>query len=111
MQPIVSGITRSGDRRYETTEICSDHTPTRHEDPSMFHPRCLSGLVTHDRKERILSKSSWMKPLQLHATGTPRKIVGYHLDERFDWAAKLECGHQQHVRHDPPWNTRHWVTS
>jgi hypothetical protein len=52
-----------------------------------------------------------MKPLQLHATGTPRKIVGYHLDERFDWAAKLECGHQQHVRHDPPWNTRHWVTS
>jgi Protein of unknown function (DUF3565) len=77
----------------------------------MFHPRCLSGLVTHDRKERILSKSSWIKPLQLHATGTPRKIVGYHLDERFDWVAELECGHQQHVRYDPSWNTRHWVTS
>ena len=53
-----------------------------------------------------------MKPLQpLHTAGTPRKIVDYHLDERFDWVAELECGHQQHVRHNPPWNTRHWVTS
>jgi hypothetical protein len=25
--------------------------------------------------------------------------------------AELECGHTQHVRHDPPWVNRPWVTS
>src|SRR5580704_10200735 len=43
--------------------------------------------------------------------GTPRKIVDYYLDECCDWIAKLECGHQQHVRHNPPWTHRHWVTT
>ena len=45
------------------------------------------------------------------ATGIPRKIVDFHLDERLDWVADLECGHQQHVRHNPPWTNRHWVTT
>ena len=43
--------------------------------------------------------------------GTPSKIVDYHLDERFDWIADLECGHQQYVRHNPPWTNAHWVTT
>jgi hypothetical protein len=49
----------------------------------------------------------------MHAllAGTPRKIIDYHLDECFDWVADLECGHQQHVRHNPPWTHRHWVTT
>lgn len=25
--------------------------------------------------------------------------------------AELECGHGQHVRHDPPWQVRIWVTT
>ena len=41
--------------------------------------------------------------------GISRKIVGFHLDERQDWVAELECGHQQHMRHDPPWVRREWV--
>src|ERR1700730_9662984 len=24
-------------------------------------------------------------------------------DETLDWVAELECGHQRHVRHNPPW--------
>jgi hypothetical protein len=52
-----------------------------------------------------------MKPMQARLAGTPRKIVDYHLDECFDWVADLECGHQQHVRHNPPWTIRHWVTT
>jgi hypothetical protein len=48
-----------------------------------------------------------MKPMQAQMAGTPRKIVDFHQDERFDWVADLECGHQQHVRHNPPWTTRH----
>jgi hypothetical protein len=52
-----------------------------------------------------------MKPMRAKVSGTPRKIVGFHQDEVFDWVADLECGHQQHVRHNPPWTSRHWVTS
>jgi hypothetical protein len=32
----------------------------------------------------------------------PRRIVGFHTDVEGDWVADLECGHTQHVRHDPP---------
>jgi hypothetical protein len=38
-----------------------------------------------------------------------RKIIGFHQDENRDWVADLECGHGQHVRHNPPWTTRPWV--
>ena len=40
-----------------------------------------------------------------------RRIVGYHLDEERHWVADLDCGHAQHVRHDPPWQVREWVTT
>jgi hypothetical protein len=40
-----------------------------------------------------------------------RRIVGFHQDEKHDWVAELECGHNQHVRHDPPWINRPWVTT
>ncbi|MDU0353237.1 DUF3565 domain-containing protein [Paraglaciecola aquimarina] len=38
-------------------------------------------------------------------------IQAYHQDERNDWVAELGCGHNQHVRHNPPWNSRPWVIS
>lgn len=38
-----------------------------------------------------------------------RKIVAFHQDSQQDWVAELECGHQQHVRHTPPWMNRLWV--
>jgi Protein of unknown function (DUF3565) len=38
-----------------------------------------------------------------------RAIVGYHQDERGDWIAELDCGHRQHVRHQPPFQLRPWV--
>jgi Protein of unknown function (DUF3565) len=38
-----------------------------------------------------------------------RRIVGFHQDEEHHWVADLECGHSQHVRHDPPWQIRTWV--
>jgi hypothetical protein len=36
-------------------------------------------------------------------------IVGFNLDEYGHWRAELACGHQQHVRHDPPLISRPWV--
>ncbi len=38
-------------------------------------------------------------------------IIGYHKDEEDDWVAELRCGHNQHVRHNPPWMLRPWVTT
>ena len=38
-------------------------------------------------------------------------IIGYHKDEEDDWVAELGCGHTQHVRHNPPWMLRPWVTT
>jgi hypothetical protein len=40
-----------------------------------------------------------------------RRIVGFHQDEQLHWVAELECGHNQHVRHDPPLVSRPWVLS
>lgn len=40
-----------------------------------------------------------------------QKIVGFHQDEEQDWVAELECGHNQHVRHNPPWTNRPWVVT
>lgn len=38
-----------------------------------------------------------------------RRITGFHQDPEGHWVAELECGHSQHVRHDPPWQVRAWV--
>lgn len=38
-----------------------------------------------------------------------RKIVGFHRDDQSHWVAELQCGHNQHVRHDPPLVSRPWV--
>jgi len=40
-----------------------------------------------------------------------RSIVGFHRDDELHWVAELECGHFQHVRHQPPWINRPWVIS
>jgi len=40
---------------------------------------------------------------------TTRPITGFHQDELGDWVAELGCGHNQHVRHRPPFQVRQWV--
>jgi len=40
-----------------------------------------------------------------------RAVVRFYQDGEGDWAARLECGHGQHVRHGPPWMVREWVVS
>lgn len=42
---------------------------------------------------------------------TRRRITGFHQDQEHHWVAQLECGHNQHVRHDPPWFNRPWVVT
>ena len=40
-----------------------------------------------------------------------RAITGFHQDDTGDWVAELECGHNQHVRHRPPFQMRGWVVA
>ncbi|MCF5724640.1 DUF3565 domain-containing protein [Pseudomonas syringae] len=36
-------------------------------------------------------------------------IIGFHLDDEQHWVVELSCGHTQHLRHQPPWQSRAWV--
>jgi len=38
-----------------------------------------------------------------------RKIVAFDTDDENHWRAELDCGHHQHMRHDPPLRNREWV--
>lgn len=38
-----------------------------------------------------------------------RRIVGYDQDEAGDWFARLDCAHNQHLRHRPPFINRPWI--
>ena len=38
-----------------------------------------------------------------------RQITGFDTDDEGHWRAELDCGHYQHVRHDPPLTKRSWV--
>lgn len=38
-----------------------------------------------------------------------QKITGFHKDVEDHWVADLDCGHRQHMRHDPPWMNRPWI--
>jgi hypothetical protein len=40
-----------------------------------------------------------------------QSITAFHRDAAGDWVAKLACGHNQHVRHNPPWTNRPWVAT
>lgn len=40
-----------------------------------------------------------------------RAITGFYEDVEGHFVAMLECGHEQHVRHKPPFIERPWVTS
>lgn len=40
-----------------------------------------------------------------------QKIIDFVQDEAGDWKALLVCGHAQHVRHNPPWQSRPWVVT
>ena len=38
-----------------------------------------------------------------------RVVIGFRQDEAGAWIVRLACGHERHVRHDPPWTVREWV--
>jgi hypothetical protein len=41
--------------------------------------------------------------------GCTTVIAGFHRDPDGDWVSELACGHTQHMRHRPPWQSRPWT--
>ncbi|MDF3844484.1 DUF3565 domain-containing protein [Pseudomonas citronellolis] len=39
----------------------------------------------------------------------PPRLLDFHQDEDGHWVAVLSCGHTQHLRHQPPWQSCPWV--
>ncbi len=37
-------------------------------------------------------------------------VNGFEQDEVGDWVMLLSCGHRQHVRHQPPFINRPWLS-
>jgi len=70
----------------------------------------MSGLCEEGRWEAAVDA---MRRLDLDRVEPPaapaRRITGFRTDDEGHWVAELECGHGQHVRHDPPWQVRPWV--
>ena len=56
-----------------------------------------------------MQRLRWVR--RSHRTSMNRRIVGFHQDDEQHWVAELECGHNQHVRHNPPWTNRPWVVT
>jgi hypothetical protein len=46
-----------------------------------------------------------------HLNRMHKRITGFHQDAEQHWVAQLECGHNQHVRHKPPWTNRAWAVN
>ena len=50
--------------------------------------------------------------MRVHISQVPTTTIsGFHQDAEGNWVADLACGHAQHVRHRPPWESRPWVAS
>ena len=58
----------------------------------------------------VIARSKRVTPIASNVA-VKQRIIGYHQDAEHHWVAELECGHDQHVRHDPPWTNRRWVTT
>ena len=74
---------------------CSDHYCRN----DALHISCR----LHDKDYRLLTT--------VPSYVMERPITGFELDSEGDPIAILSCGHAQHVRHNPPFINRPWVTS
>ncbi|HEX8558158.1 MAG TPA: DUF3565 domain-containing protein [Pyrinomonadaceae bacterium] len=68
-----------------------------------YNRRCLAG----ERRRAAVTRRGGERRSEVESL--KRKITAFQRDEEGHWVAELECGHRQHVRHDPPLVSREWV--
>ena len=69
-------------------------------DYALNHPLVAPNI--QQAHQHRLRSTSCERPMK-HA------ITGFEKDDEGHWRAILDCGHRQHVRHDPPLVERTWV--
>ncbi len=65
-------------------------------------PHVLSSQATKATRPGRRSRGRRLNSMQ-------RSITAFRQDAGGDWIADLECGHSQHVRHQPPFRIHPWV--
>jgi hypothetical protein len=45
----------------------------------------------------------------MHGKVPTVRLEAWRQDDEGHWVAVLSCGHTQHQRHQPPWQSRPWV--
>jgi len=107
----------AGDDQYRST------LDTRSERRCRSRATLLGACAARRRLRRLLSHHSldysmvaaYLAAEDQHRIHThfrqpmKQKITGFDKDDEDHWRAILECGHRQHVRHDPPMTSREWV--
>ena len=69
----------------------------------------MGQVVLAARRSRIERRTRCHPSGSTYPDRVDRAIVGFHVDAQGEWVAELACGHQQHVRHQPPFHLRPWV--
>ena len=69
----------------------------------------LSDYVVHSQVVATYLAQQDQHWLHSRPRSMKQKITDFDQDDEQHWRAVLECGHRQHVRHDPPLTTREWV--
>src|SRR5262245_17568134 len=71
--------------------------------------RCPEFALTSRRRSKYSAGSDRESDTGTLCRIVKQAIAGVHQDDQGHWVAELACGHNQHVRHDPPWQVRPWV--
>jgi membrane carboxypeptidase/penicillin-binding protein len=87
-------------------------------DPPATQPAATPAPAPNRRRRRRRLRANAWPCLALQSAGlvtgdrhAKRRITGFTTDDEGHWVAELECGHRQHMRHRPPFESRQWVTT
>ena len=67
-------------------------------------------LIRRADGELVVRPFRGLRKTQDTLAGVQRAITGFRQDDEGDWIADLACGHSVHLRHNPPWQVRPWIT-
>jgi uncharacterized protein DUF3565 len=96
---VISSLFRVTATDYRFRNLFPDH--------ALNHSLVAANLEPADKHR--LRTSICGRPVKQKISPMKQAITGFEKDDEGHWRAILDCGHRQHVRHDPPLTERSWV--